>query len=121
MSYRNDRFNRGFRSLGDIPLSDQNHGVERLIETIDFVWSAYAQNERERVRDYELQLDILIALLILSGHEHLVPTLRLIVKYGKFRDLSIAEMTDSQIPDGKALNSAERRYERHRKLLLEII
>ena len=120
MSYRSDRFNRSFRSLGDIPSSDRNQGVERLVETIDFDWTAYAQKDRERIRDYELKLDILIALLILSGQENLVPTLRLIVKHGKFKDESIAEMVGSK-RGKKAKKSAERRYERHRKLLLEIV
>ena len=120
MSYRSDRFNRRFHSMGDAPHSDRNQGVERLVETIDFDWTAYARNERERIRDYELKLDILIALLILSGREHLVPTLRLIVKHGKFKDESIAEMVGSK-RGKKAKKSAERRYERHRKLLLEIV
>ena len=120
MSYRSERFNRSFRSLGDVPHSDRGHGVDLLAEAIDFDWSAYAQNERERIRDYELQLDILIALLILSGRKHLVPTLRLIVKHGKFENESVAEMIGSK-RGKKAKESAERRYRRHRQELLEIV
>ena len=121
MSYRSDRFNRGFRSLGDAPSSDLNHGVELLVESLDFDWCEYRQKERKRIREYELKLDILVALLLLSGLGHLVPTLLLIVRNGKFSDLSITEMTGSRSPSKKALNSAQRRYERHRKHLLEII
>ena len=121
MSYRSDRFNRGFRPLGDIPHSDRNHGVELIVNSLDFDWCEYHRKERRRIREYELRLDVLVVLLLLIGLGHLVPTLLLIVRNGKFRDLSIAEMTGSRSPDGKALNSAERRYERHRKLLLEII
>ena len=120
MSYRSDRFNRRFRSLGDAPHSDRNHGVELLVEGIDFDWSAYARNERERIREYALRLDVLVALLVISGHEHLVPTLRLIVRHGKFNDLSVAEMTGSK-RGKKAKESAERRYRRHRQELLEIV
>ena len=120
MSYRNERFNRSFRSLGDAPHSDRNRSVDLLVEAIDFDGAAYAQNERERVRDYELQLDILIALLILSGREHLVPTLRLIVKHGKFESESVAEMVGSK-RGKKAKESAERRYRQHRQELLEIV
>ena len=121
MSYRSDRFNRSFRSLGDTPSSDRNHGVDLLVEAIDFDWCEYHRKERERIREYELKLDILIALLVLGGLGHLVPTLRLIVRNGKFKDLSVAEMTGSRSPSKKALNSAQRRYERHRNHLLEII
>ena len=121
MSYRSDRFNRSFRSLGDIPHSDLNHGVELLVESLDFDWCAYRRKERKRIREYELRLDILVALLLLTGLGHLVPTLLLIVRHGKFKDISITEMTGSRSPGRKALNSAQRRYERHRKHLLEII
>ena len=121
MSYRSDRFNRSFRSLGDIPHSDLNHGIELLVESLDFNWCAYRRKERKRIREYELRLDILVALLLLTGLGHLVPTLLLIARNGKFSDLSIAEMTGSRSPSEKALNSAQRRYERHRKHLLEIV
>ena len=121
MSYRNDRLNRSFRSLGDIPHSDRNHGVELLVESLDFDWLVHRRKERRRIREYELNLDILIALLLLGGLGHLVPTLRLIVKNGKFSDLSIAEMTGSRHPSARALDAAQRRSERHRKHLLEII
>ena len=121
MSYRSDRFNRSFRSLGDAPSSDQNHGVDLLVESLDFDWCAYRRKERKRIREYELRLDILVALLLLTGLGHLVPTLLLIVKNGKFKDISITEMTGLRPPDEKSLKAAERRYERHRKHLLEII
>ena len=121
MSYRSDRFNRSFRSLGDAPSSDQNHGVDLLVESLDFDWFAYRRKERKRIREYELRLDILVALLLLTGLGYLVPTLLLIVRNGKFKDISITEMTGLQSPDEKVLNSAQRRYERHRKHLLEII
>ena len=121
MSYRSDRFNRSFRSLGDTPSSDRNHGVDLLVEAIDFDWCEYHRKERMRLREYELKLDILVALLLLCGLSHLVPTLLLIARNGKFSDLSIAEMAGSRSPSEKALNSAQRRYERHRKHLLEIV
>ena len=120
MSYRSDRFNRSFRSLGDAPSSDQNHGVDLLVESLDFDWCAYRRKERKRIREYELRLDILVALLLLTGLGHLVPTLLLIVRNGKFNDLSIAEMTGSK-RGKKAKESAERRYRRHRQALLEIV
>ena len=121
MSYRSDRFNRSFRSLGDAPSSDLNHGVGLLVESIDFDCCVYRRKERKRIREYELRLDILVALLLLTGLGHLVPTLLLIVKNGKFKDISITEMTGLRPPDEKSLKAAERRYERHRKHLLEII
>ena len=121
MSYRSDRFNRSFRPLGDAPSSDLNHGVGLLVESIDFDWFAYHRKERRRIREYEFKLDVLIALLLLTGLGHLVPTLRLIVKNGRFEDISITEMTGLRFPNEKALKTAERRYERHRKHLLEII
>ena len=119
MSYRSDRFNRSFRSLGDTPSSDRNHGVELLVEAIDFDWCEYHRKERSRIREYELKLDVLIALLLLCGLGHLVPTLRLIVKNGKFESESVAEMVGSK-RGKKAKESAERRYRRHRQTLLEI-
>ena len=36
MSYRSERFNRSFRSLGDVPHSDRGHGVDLLAEAIGF-------------------------------------------------------------------------------------
>ena len=120
MSYRSDRFNRSFRALGDTPHSDLNHGVELLVESLDFDWLAYHRKERRRIREYELKLDILIALLLLGGLGHLVPTLRLIVRHGKFENESVAEMVGSKCSK-KAKESAERRYRRHRQELLETI
>ena len=120
MSYRSDRFNRSFRSLGDVPHSDRGHGVELLVESLDFDWCEHRRKEQERIREHELKLDILVALLLLSGLGHLVPTLLLIVRHGKFANESVAEMVGSK-RGKKAKKSAERRYRRHRQKLLEIV
>lgn len=120
MSYRNDRFNRRFRPLGDLPHSDRGRGVDRLVESLDFDWTHYLRDERKRARDASLKLDILVAVLLLCKLDHLVPTLKLIVRNGKFNDESVAEMVRGK-RGKKAKESAERRYRRHRQELLEII
>ena len=120
MSYRSDRFNRGLRPLGDLPHSDCGRSVDLLLESLDFDWTHYLRDERKRARDASLKLDILIAVLLLCKLDHLVPTLRLIVRNGKFNDESIAEMVRGKHGE-KAKESAERRYRRHRQELLEIV
>ena len=120
MSYRSDRFNRGLRPLGDLPHSDCGRSVDLLLESLDFDWTHYLRDERKRARDASLKLDILIAVLLLCKLDHLVPTLRIIVRNGKFNDESVAEMVGGK-HGKKALKAARRQYERHRKSLLEIV
>ena len=120
MSYRSDRFNRGLRPLGHLPHSDCGRSVDLLLESLDFDWTHYLRDERKRARDASLKLDILIAVLLLCKLDHLVPTLKLIVRNGKFNDDSVAEMVGGK-RGKKAKESAERRYRRHRQELLEIV
>ena len=120
MSRRSDRFNRSFGPLGNAPCSDGNHAVELLVDALDSDWSDCRRKDRMRTRDYELKLDIFIAILSLCGLGHLVPTLKLIVRHGKFCDESIAEMTRGK-RGKKARESAKKRYRRHRLELLNLV
>ncbi len=99
MSFRNERFNASCLSLDGLAesidpaksrvFSDQGEGAERTCRAID------RDDERDAERDLELDnqrfvlLMIAEGLLVLAGHEQLLPVLEQIIENGANRQESI--------------------------------
>lgn len=125
MSSRNERFNASCLSLDELAesidpaksrvFSDRGEGAERICHAID------REDELDAERDLELDnrrfvlLMVAEALLLLAGHERLLPVLEQIVENGANRRESIFRL--SMMRRVKR-HSSERFYDRGVKELL---
>ena len=103
MNYRNARLANGFLSLdklaGEIDLvksrvvSDGGAGVERMVGDIDRTPGDTEREERNAAAERQRKLHAAIARLYRAGRGYLVPVLKLIVKNGSARHLSLEKIS----------------------------
>ena len=128
MSYRNDRFNTGMRSLDamleniDIDkvrfLSDRGKGVNRMIDDIERRERSETGQTGQTGRTGRKESKLFDAEMRLAeaGKSYLIRVLLLIVENGNNRDFSINALARCS----KSWNAARKKYFEHRNLLLEI-
>ena len=103
MNYRNARLANGFLSLDQLAVeidlvksrtvSDRGAGVERMVGDIDRRPDDAGREERDAATERQRKLHAAIARLYRAGRGHLVPVLRLIVKNGSVRYLSLEKIS----------------------------
>ena len=103
MNYRNARLANGFLSLdkldGEIDLvksrvaSDGGAGAGRMVGDIDRRPDDAEREEDEAARERQRRFHAAITRLYRAGRGHLVPVLRLIVKNGSARHLSLEKIS----------------------------
>ena len=103
MNYRNARLANGFLSLdklaGEIDLvksrvvSDGGKGVERMVGDVDRKPGDVEREEREAARERQRKFHAATTRLYRAGRGYLVPVLKLIVKNGSARHLSLEKIS----------------------------
>ena len=103
MNYRNARLANGFLSLDRLAeeidlvksrvVSDGGTGVERMIGDLDRGPGDAEREEREAEEERQRKFHAAITRLYRAGRGYLVPVLRLIVKNGSARYLSLEKIS----------------------------
>ena len=102
MSFRNERFNKCFLSLDGLAesidpaksrvFSDRGEGAERICRAVDHEDERGAESDLELDNQRFVLLMVAEALLVLAGHERLLPVLEQIVENSANRQESIMRL-----------------------------
>jgi len=125
MSYRNDRFNQGMRSLETMLSGHANvsktkslcdePALERMLDALDYDEAAETDREKRLHADRYSTLFGAEMRLVWADLQHLIPTLLLIIENRRNRDASI----DSMAATSKTRNAARKKYYAHKDALLD--
>ena len=128
MSWRNERFADGMRSLDRMlegvdaskvaALSDRYAGAARLVRDVDETPASVAREETRIDAERARRIDAARRRLVRAGGAHLVPVLLLIIRNGRRRGESIRELAQR---GGLSREAAEHLYFGHRKKIENIL